>query len=746
MTGFQKNGDEDAYRLLMESLDYDEKALPMFVAKYGDELDRVLDIPSLTGMVNEDPESDASKSVMGALKEYTELRNQGKSMHAPNAPERLDIYGKKLPTVDDFMKAFGSSMEEGESEDDARAAFTNPENPRYWGNYSDSDKNLAAYQLGYRDFNDMYGDLNRASVGFQTRNRVEGFGPNNETNFYIPWAISALKGLAVPRIKEAQAAGRDVTWQDITGDMAELGLNFVPGVGIMGKGGKLLARIGPKSELLGKGIGMGLESFAVPALSQGMDAGLLYNPNTLGTAESGLNTRSEFSLPAMAAQAGGIAGAKGAIKGGASMVKNAMETTMGKEGGGNAFNKVFESMERIGESTDDLIARRQAVLDRKAELASNRENVALPGDKDIPSSNSASVDDLKKANTFRILNSEAERIANSADARKAYRQVFANSEALDQAGNNIQDILQPLVELDAKLSPVGTVADPERFISIPLNDSYQLLLPAGTPVEKIQDALVKSQDARIKMEMFDRSPEGVRAQNAFDTPDQYKAIIDYMSANERTPMKGDVVQLPDGNLAMGDWLRKDGDRYGVRYPGADYDVPVESRPTPLQYQYESTHALPMGDDMYKGTASRNQVVHQKIMEDDLLRRKLYPYSTAKERARDVAGNAAFNAMSREGIVGNVDALNGKREKALWNRNLNRMREVITEPGIGPEERRRRQEAVMNVMAYGLDGLPEEIFSRDKAMYRAIAGRLGLRGWQHFSETDPQPSTSYSSAY
>jgi len=729
MTGFQnilmkrsEDGDEDAYRLLMESLDYDEKTLPMFVAKYGEELDRVLDIPSLTEMVNADPESDAFKSVMGALKEYTELRNQGKAMHAPDALERLDIYGKKIPTVDDFMKAFGSSMEEGESEDDARAAFTNPENPRYWGNYSDSDKSLAAYQLGYRDFNDMYGDLNRASVGFQTRNRAEGFGPNNETNFYIPWAISALKGLAVPRIKEAQAAGRDVTWQDITGDMAELGLNFVPGVGIMGKGGKLLARIGPKSELLGKGIGMGLESFAVPALSQGMDAGLLYNPNTLGTAESGLNTRSEFSLPAMAAQAGGIAGAKGAIKGGASMVKNAMETTMGKQGGGNAFNKVFDSMERIGESTDDLIARRQAVLDRKAELAKKAENVERPNENRVTyaaveNRGYADPEAIYDAENLRILTDEANRFAKTQKLRKAYEEAGRNwdnmrqERRLNPASPEEQAVIGDW--LDAG-SNYNKAAVPERpFVQ----------LPDGRFVYE-QPGIVGGREWR-GFKLADFRPGG-DAEYYRIPPSGLKTMVEPGNRPNTLPRKYEM----DFRNSGGPFISKTNfniDRLGTG-PEWKHDG------------LRNTYTQSVSE------IAREPATLKAIQKDDLLSRKLDPYSTAKERARDVAGSAAFNAMSREGIVGNIDALNEGREKALWNRNLNRMREVITEPGIGPNERRRRQEAVMNVMAYGLDGLPEEVFSRDKAMYRAIAGRLGLRGWQHFSETSPQPSTSYSSAY
>ena len=110
------------------------------------------------------------------------------------------------------------------------------------------------------------------------------------------------------------------------------------------------------------------------------------------------------------------------------------------------------------------------------------------------------------------------------------------------------------------------------------------------------------------------------------------------------------------------------------------------------------------------------------------------------------GNAAFNALAREGIVGNVDSLNEKRDRALWNRQLMKMRPFVLDKSISLDERKRRQDAVMNVMTYGLEGLPEELYRKEPDFYRAIAGQLGVNGWKHWSERGARPTTSMSTGY
>lgn len=761
MTGFQKilqalseQGDERADALLVKSLDYDEKTLPMFVAENDDELNSVLDIENLTSMVNEDPGSDASKKMMEALKEYTDLRNQGRNMFAPNSSEKMDIYGKKVPTVDDFMKEFGAIMGETESEDDARAAFTNPENSRYWGNYPQRDRNLAAMKMGYKDAREMEQDLDRTARGYQTQNQVEGWGPNNEFQ-PVSWAVSSLKGLATPRIKEAQAAGRGVTWQDVLGDMGELGLNFIPGVGIVGKGGKVFARIGPKAELVGKALGMGLESVAVPGLTQAMDAGFLYNPDMLGDETSGLNHRSEFSLPAMAAQAGGIAGAKGAIKGGAGMVKNAMETSMGEQSGKKGFKQAFEYVENIGESTDDLIARRQAMLDRKAELAKQHANVKGKMDTRVTSSqieNGGYADPsaIFDAQNFQILSDEARQFGKTQPLRKDYE---AAMKEFDETSNRIKKKYDPQLrelinqygmETARKMPEYQAIVDRMRNETFASREAARARLDDAS---KKYNAAVRPGREILMLDdgRFVYNEGGIKG--GYQLPNkQYLADFAPGNANYAMIPPKNIKNLTEpGEKFDGSTLYQFQDPVAFPKMGAGRNRHIEATMTPSQYAKRGN----------KGTGSLTQMVTETprepatlaaIQNDPLLSRKLDRFNTPKEVARDVMGNAAFNALAREGIVGNIDSMNEKRDRALWNRQLMKMRPFVLDKSISLDERKRRQDAVMNVMTYGLEGLPEELYRKEPGFYRAIAGQLGVNGWKHWSERGARPTTSMSTGY
>ena len=305
------------------------------------------------------------KADKSLLKAFNDMRVESAKLFT--GAGKQDAMGRQMKTLDDFMSAFGVTGANGaDLSDDERSAFTNPENSAYWGNKSAEDKELAALSLGYEDFDAMKDDLDRAGRGYQTRNQVEGWGPNNE--FQVGgWLWSALVGLGAPRIKDAQLAGRSVNWQDVAGDLAELGLNFVPGVGLVSKAGRVVAKIpgvgkvanSAIGSMVGQGAALAADQLAVPVATQALDANILYNPNVLGTEASAVDPRSKFDWKQVGLQAGGIAGAKGAVKGSAMMAKNVLEQGLGNEVGGQQFRNVVQSFERIGEKTDDLIRRRQ---------------------------------------------------------------------------------------------------------------------------------------------------------------------------------------------------------------------------------------------------------------------------------------------------------------------------------------------------------------------------------------------------
>lgn len=702
------NGDEVADNLYWDAKDLDNDAFSLWVAENDSKLRKVLNIDAI--MV------DADSTDKAFLKEYNDLRNNGLSLF--KGDKKLAPSGKPMKTLDDFMSALG--VGNSDYNDNDRAAFSNPSNPAYWGNMSEEDRTLAALSLGYDSADEMGRDIDRVANGFQRQNQIEGYGPNNEklsaaNNYGLNWVISALKGAATPRIKEAQLEGRDITWQDVTGDLTELGLNFIPGVGIVGKGGRLVAKVpgvgkianSAAGSMIGQGAGLVFDQFAVPGLTQAVDAGLLYNPDVLGTETSGLNPRSEPDLGKMVAQASAIAGAKGAVKGAAMVGKNMLEQGLGNEVGGGAFREGVKAFESIGEKTDDLIRRRQAMLDRKAELAKKRENVTLSDDRDIGATWS-SVDDLINAENYRILTSEAERIANSNKARELYKRAVSGDEAAQEMTRR------------------------EYGTEIPM-------LPR-------QDAMLEK-----------RFREGLDAQKkAKTTPEQ-----DYRDINEQSPYKSLLV-MKDGRVVPRDYVTLDGE---LRYPGADYTFKVDEKLSPLDYKYDDFYNRMLDDYRDYGApvrvtfapndaidasnvVARNPAVLEQIQKDELLRRKLDPSKTAlKENARDVAADAAFNALARDGVVGNVSDFDKKREDALWNRVMIKMRPLTANSKLSPETRKKNADAILNVMQYGLDGLPEDIYKQNPRVYKLIADNLDVKGWRHPSEvSNPQPTTSYSSSY
>ena len=616
--------------------------------------------------------------------------------------------GRQMKSLDDFMSAFGVTGADGaDISDDERSAFTNPENVAYWGNMPTEDKELAALSLGYDNFAAMKDDLDRAGRGYQIRNQVEGWGANNEFQ-PADFAWSSIKGLTLPRVKDAQLAGREPTWQDWVGDAAELGLNVVPGVGLVTKSGKLVARVPGISKVAGtafgsmveQGVPLVAEQFAVPVATQLMDSQLLYNPEALGTEASALDPRSQFDWKAVGLQSAGIGGAKAAVKGGAMVAKNALEQGFGNDVGGSVFRNAVKNFETIGEKSDDLIKRRQAMLDRKAKIAKKRENVTLADDRDIGAT-SSSVDDLINATNFRILTSEADRIAKSNKARSAYKRAVSGEEAAEAMVNSPFGISTP--ELEARW----------------------------------RDAVKAQKNAKTSVE------------------------ADYRSANEDSPYLSLLI-MDDGRVVPRDYVTFDGE---LKYPGADYSFKPTKKLSPLEYKYDDFYNRLLDDNANSAAVrwtfipneaidadkvvARNPAVLEQIQKDDLLRRKLDGATSTIENLRDTGANVAFNAMAREGLANNssINDLEKKRADAIWNRTIKQLRPLTANSELPIETRRKNASAIMNVMQNGLDGVPEEEFVKNPRLYHIIADRLGVKGWKHPSEaSNPMPTTSYSSAY
>lgn len=743
------NGDDQAAKHLSNMWDMGGDQLAQYVAQNDSALQEILGL-NLSVMANPPQEL---KDIQDA---YYALRNTG--VTAYTGDKKTDIYGRPMHSLDEFMSEFGMAPSDNYSiEDDDRAFFTNPNHPNYWKNRPENERAAIARKMGYADVREFDDYLDRAAKDFQHRNRVEGYDENNDWHT-IPLLKSAAKGFLTPRSKEAELAGRPFNPRDLVGDIAENGLALIPGFGttrLITKGaarlpaGKLATTVAEKAA---PAVGATVDQVAQPVLSQLMDSQVLYkNGMPWGTPEDTLNLRSEFSPKEVAGQVGGIIGAKSAIKGGAGMAKNFLETRYGNKAGGQGFRNFLGIVENVNEKTDDLIARRQAVLDRKAELAKQTKNVSLPGDKDIPTG-SSKVSDIGAAENFRILNQEAERLAKSEKAREAYRDAIAKDRAFERFDEMEAGVYEPLEKI-GQIIPDNFPVNPENTIGIRLGNGVQLAVPKGIDQDVLDGALNRYRFKMDELERFKSTRAGRDANTAMadESYSPEKAIRDYMTANESTPYRGHLVLLPDGNIAREEWYKGAiNGEHRIQYPGADYEVKFTEKPKPLRYQYEKLNdpelnynIKPLPDEL-----SRNVVVRDKILQDDLLQRKLNPLTNRwVERGRDVVANDIFNAMAREGvgIASNAMDLRGKRERARWNSMLGKLRELTAKPEIPIEERRRNADAIMNVMQYGLDGLPVELYSADPETYRKIANNLGVSNWKHFSEREIQPTNSSSRA-
>ena len=749
-----ENGDDRAAKHLMNMENLGGEQLAQYVAENDTALQEILGLN--TSIMSTPDEFD--KSLQDA---YYALRNTG--VTAYTGDKKTDIYGRPMHSLDEFMGEFGMAPNDSyRISDDDRAFFTNPNPPNYWKNRPENERAALARKRGFAEVRELDDYLDREAKDFQHRQAVEGYDENNKANRW--WLPSAAAGIFTPRVKEAKLAGRPVGARDVVGDVAENAVSMVPGFGST----KLLTRgaarlpSGKVASMVEKAVpvvGATVDQVAQPLASQALDAGILYNPNLAGSPEDTLNLRSEFSPGEVAGQVGGIIGAKGAIKGGAGMAKNFLETRYGNKAGGEGFRGILGVVENVNEKTDDLIARRQAVLDRKAELAKRGERTKFIDDVDIATATPSLPEDLYDADNYRILTEEAQRIADSEAERNAYRKAKVVRDQTNAVNSRNWTNQRDMKQAWSKYEKLD-------------ND------PNATMAERI-DALNELTEAnnRAILGSFQdlKSPEYIRAANSMSEEELKKIERAYKEANERGAK--DIVQLPDGKFIYADRLTNplDGDArfsikdftneeapgfdklpdrgYVIEYPGANYrvDVPTGTRPVVFAYDAPGLSHFSQSDLVPApgGVAvSRNPAVIEKIQADDLLKRKLDPKLTAwKENARDIAFNDAFNIMAREGVGGVATAtdLRGKRERARWNSMLGKLRTITADPSIPIEERRRNADAIMNVMQYGLDGLPAELYMQSPDTYRMIANRLGVSNWKHFSEREIQPTNSSSRA-
>ena len=638
--------------------------------------------------------------------EYFELLKLGHTMQNPDLGKRQDYYGEDLHDIDYFMEKLGVQKENGQYTNDMRAAFANPKNAAYFGNADRDMLSTLAKNLGYANTDMLRNDIKRTADAWSRQRAERGYDEDNSVTWR--WFTDLGQEIILPRVREARLAGREATIEDYVGDAAELGLNFVPGFGLVSKGGKLVARM-PKGLRIPSYIASeAIESTAAPVGSQAIDIALYGDDDPRG----------KWDWGRVGLQYGGAIGAKGAIKMGARTAKDAAETAAGKDVGGSAIKSILDAVEEIGDDASANIARREGALKARMETVRNprytTDEFFL-----TPEQNRTGVfgstEDFINEQDFLIRKAEAERLAKSQKARKEYAKA---QEEYDNAVAADEDIRFAETELEQKREAARLKRDEAKT---KMKDAKAQFLQAN----KAEDDIVMLDDGRLVYN--DNGVIGGESHVGLglDNPN----VKTYGAANWNVDMNGELNPL---------YMKKAPENVTVL---RKYDKPI--RPN---------QKIKIGDnpnDTYVQTvkdAPRDTEV-RKLLSKDKDFDAVVSGRAARQHAVNTGANVAFNAAAREGAVGQGLGMDEKRQAALWNKTMMQLRPLVQNKDLSIEGKRAMTDAIMNVMTYGLDNLPEEMYRKNPVAYRAIAKQLGSSDWSHWSEhkVPDYPTTSFSSS-
>ena len=589
------------------------------------------------------------KDDQGAIeKEYMTI-----AVEAPDSKATYDAAGAKQLTLDQLMEAMGVQPNaDGEYDDDDRAAFTNPTSESFYLKDPELPSKMAT-AVDYLGLEHGQGEgfinqeLKRNADAFQRTLAVEGWGPDNSFQ-PLDFLASTAKGIFTPRIKEAQLAGRDISAKDVAGDLIELGLSFVPGVGLVSKvTGKVVAKIAAKTiqeatptivKLLGKGVAYAGDAAMAPLGAEIADSYLYANDP--------YNDRSQFRWGDVGTGTAAGAAFTGAVKGAGLGAKMYLER-QGEDAAKGSVKNFTNQIAQIGEKTDDLIAQQQAMLDNRARLASDYNNIAsetrngvMAQQVELAKQGLTDIGpvDIAKAEDFRLLNQYVKELGKA-------------------KGKTI--------EL-SHLTPDGKM--------VVMEDGMFREIPVPKDFSGIGDQL------------------GVAKANY---------ATNGVSTNLRqVPGTGYYAKMPEKVTLFGE---------GATTGSIKPDVNLSA----VKPDAKSIVSLDAPAETNVTKADLSQVVLDRATKDPLLMRKLDPYNTAKEYARDAAfGAVGFKATRPESdVAGNLGVSYtpiDEREKALQNRNNRLLRSFVMD-SKSPEEKQKKVKAILDVQQFGFDRLPLECY-------------------------------------
>ena len=680
---------EEAEKIYMDTFGMNEAELADYVAAHDAELRELLGVKYLA-------EKDANPELSNA---YFNLLKRGKAIRNPDPYTRKDVYNEDIKDLDYYLEKLGVPKAGGEYNDDIRSKYTNPENAEFIGNWNETELNNYALE-DKQDPSTWRAGMLRAANEYQRGNQARGYDADNGLTYR--WFTDLIEELGLPRMREAKLMGRDWDMKDLAGDLTELGLNFVPGVGLVSKSGKIVARM-PNAVAKGgvkflAGIG---DNFVVPLGSQ------LYDMAAYGTDDP--RGDPDMAISRVVSQAGANAAGKAMLKGVGMGIGSKFVDASAGDAGDKAFKKgVGQYIKDFGYKTDDAIAARQAALDAQAKLAKVRSNVRLAGQHDV--SGKLTPDAIIDAENYRVLTGELDRLKAGEKARKAWQDAYSSENAANDAlARKMSGSDMYTSEAEKKLANGASAKK-----TLDAWEKYTKVNEKGEPIIMLDDG---------RFVRFNKMKD-VNGVNVYDFGTEYMMPVE---GGRTIPvyMYDDPTLVPKLDPTRG--------VYSLRMtPEQIAASKVKDKSQLAQIRF----------------ADRNQEVEKAIKADPLLRRKYEGgiNSPGAEIARDFIGSALANAGAREGVTRNVVGytdpskmkMEDKRANALWNRQLNRLRTGIIDKAKTPEQRREYSDGVMNVLTYGLDNLPEATFRRNPSLYRAIASELGNGSWKHWSE---EPTTS-----
>lgn len=323
---------------------------------------------------------------------------------------------------------------------------------------------------------------------------------------------------------------------------------------------------------------------------------------------------------------------------------------------------------------------------------------------------------------------------------------------VEDIGNSTKDNIarrQLVMERKAYMAKNGQYAEGDRLTSKQNKTGY--FATADDLVDAEDFAIRKAEAERLRkiqpaLERNDKiiaERQTREANGETKMPPELKLTEADQALLETYSENPEIYQLPDGRFVHGETINKgNGSLYSDIYRGNGIDATDVTWLQNTGAGYNSRSPImfksPDGNKaiIVPETKPRDVTVRKELAQDPDFNRYIKG-DTWKEPLRDVSAQFIGNAGAREGWLGTGgNDLMGKRESALWNRQLLKLRPLVEKAS----DKRQMVDVIMNVMTFGRGIAPDE-YAKNKTAYDAVFDRLGLE----YQGVPTDPTTSQSMA-